>query len=284
MTMAQTRIMPDNPYLPSPARIEEVRVETPDTNTFRVVFCEDDCREGFVYRPGQFAEVSVFGAGEAPFSITSTPSRPGFLEFSIKRMGRVTSALHQMIGGERIGVRGPYGNNFPVGEWKGRKLLFIGGGIGLAPLRSAINYCLDNRADYGDIDIIYGARSPADLVFKPELERWEQRSDMRLHLTVDRGDDEWQGRVGFVPALLTELGPSPQGVSTITCGPPIMIRLVLQGLEQLGFRDEQIVTTMEMRMKCGVGKCGRCNIGRSYVCVDGPVYNYAQLKQLGSEL
>lgn len=275
---------PGNPYLPSPARIEEVRAETPDTNTFKVVLCEDDCRDDFAYRCGQFAEVSVFGVGEAPFSITSSPTRPGYLEFSIKRMGRVTCALHEMIGGEQIGVRGPYGNSFPVEEWKGKRLLFIGGGIGLAPLRSAINYCLDNRAHYGDMDIIYGARSPADLVFKAELEQWTQRDDMRLHLTVDRGDDEWQGRVGFVPALLAEVSPSPQGVVAITCGPPIMIRLVLQELAQLGFSDEQMVTTMEMRMKCGIGKCGHCNIGRSYVCVDGPVYTYAQLEQLGGEL
>ena len=272
-----------NPYLPLPARIEEVRAETPDTKTFKVVFCADDGGDAFAYRPGQFAEASVFGVGEAPFSITSTPTRPGFLEFSIKRMGAVTCALHEMIGGEQIGVRGPYGNNFPVEEWKGRKLLFIGGGIGLAPLRSAINYCLDHRGDYGRIDVIYGARSPADLVFKPELEEWAKRDDMNLHLTVDAGNEEWRGRVGFVPALLSELGPSAKNVVTITCGPPIMIRLVLQGLAQLGFSDEQIVTTLEMRMKCGIGKCGRCNIGRSYVCVDGPVYNLAQLKQLGSE-
>lgn len=276
--------MPSNPYVPSPARVEEVRPETPDTKTFKVVFCEDDCREAFAYRPGQFAQVSVFGVGEAPFSITSTPTRPGYLEFSIKRMGRVTCALHEMIGGEQIGVRGPYGNHFPAGEWQGKKLLFIGGGIGLAPLRSVINYCLDNRAEYGDIDIIYGARSPADLVFKAELKAWARRDDTTLHLTVDAGDDEWQGRVGFVPPLLTELHPSPAGVIAVTCGPPIMIRLVLQGLAELGFADEQIVTTLEMRMKCGIGKCGRCNIGRSYVCADGPVYNYAQLKQLGSEL
>ena len=274
---------PRNPYLPSSARIEEVRVETPDTKTFTVVFCDDAGRDDFAYRPGQFAEVSVFGVGEAPFSITSTPTRKGFLEFSIKRMGRVTQALHEMIGGEQIGVRGPYGNSFPVQDWKGRKLFFIGGGIGLAPLRSVINYCLDNRADYGDIEVIYGARSPADLVFKPELEQWAQREDLKLHLTVDAGNEEWQGRVGFVPALVTELNPSPANVITITCGPPIMIRLVLQGLAQLGFSDEQIVTTLEMRMKCGIGKCGRCNIGRSYVCVDGPVYSLAQIKALGSE-
>jgi len=271
---------PNNPYLPRPARITQVRDETPDTKTFTVELSDD----GFAYRPGQFAEVSVFGAGEAPFSITSTPTRAGFLEFSIKRMGRVTSALHEMIGGEAIGVRGPYGNSFPVEQWKGKKLLFIGGGIGLAPLRSAINYCLDNRSDYGDIVIIYGARSPADRVFKPELEQWAKRDDMRLHLTVDRGDESWQGRVGFVPALVTELSPSPQGVIAVTCGPPIMIRLVLQALAELGFSDEQIVTTLEMRMKCGIGKCGRCNIGRSYVCADGPVYTYAQIKQLGGEL
>jgi NAD(P)H-flavin reductase len=275
---------PNNPYIPSPARIEEVRVETPDTKTFKAVFCDDDCRAPFTYRPGQFAGLSVFGVGEAPFSITSTPTRNGFLEFSIKRMGRVTSALHEMIGGEQVGIRGPYGNGFPVDDWKEKNLLFIGGGIGLAPLRSAINYCLDNRGDYGDIEIIYGARSPADLVFKGELEQWGRRDDIRLDLTVDRGDGQWTGREGFVPTLMMELKPSPEGVITITCGPPIMIRLVLQGLAKLGFSDEQIVTTLEMRMKCGIGKCGRCNIGRSYVCVDGPVYNYAQIKQLGGEI
>ncbi len=276
-----------NPYLPFPAVIEEIIPETDsgDVKTFRVRFQDAACWERFRYLPGQFAELSVFGAGEAPISITSSPTQEEILEFAVKRMGRVTTALHHAEPGAVIGVRGPYGNTFPLAELRGRHLVFIGGGIGLAPLRSLINYVLapGHRGDHGDVVIIYGARSPGDLVFKWELDRWQTREDVQLYVTVDREHEGWHGRVGFVPAVLEEVAPSSRNAVAITCGPPIMIKFVLQVLERLGFAPSQIVTTLEMRMKCGIGKCGRCNIGDKYVCRDGPVFTYEQLKAMPAE-
>ncbi|MDQ7794858.1 MAG: FAD/NAD(P)-binding protein [bacterium] len=276
-----------NPYLPHLATIQEIIPETAsqDVKTFRVVFTDPEIRRSFTYQPGQFAEVSLFGAGEAPISITSSPTQEGYLEFSVKRAGVVTTALHYRQVGDPVGIRGPYGNNFPYRDMEGQNIVFIGGGIGLAPLRSLITFVLDpaNRSRYAGISIIYGARSPGDLVFKWELERWGERDDVDLQVTVDRGDDEWTGRVGFVPQILLDLAPRPDNTVTVTCGPPIMIKFVLQNLEKLGFTPAQIVTTLEMRMKCGIGKCGRCNIGSSYVCQDGPVYTYEQLRKMPAE-
>jgi NAD(P)H-flavin reductase len=276
-----------NPYVPHEATITEIIEETAanDVKTFRVVFADEAVRKDWSYEPGQFAEVSVYGVGEAPISITSSPTQQGCLEFSVKKAGVVTTALHYSQVGDRIGVRGPYGNVFPVGDMEGKDLVFIAGGIGLAPLRSLFNYCIapENRERFGKVSMIYGARSPGDLVFKWELEKWAARPDIDLYVTVDRGDGQWTGRVGFVPAVLMDVRPSPAGSMTITCGPPIMIKFVIQNLEQLGFVPEQIVTTLEMRMKCGVGKCGRCNIGSKYVCLDGPVFTYAQLKDMPKE-
>ena len=273
-----------NPYQPELAEIQKVTRETGDIKTFRVAFQGQALRENFTYRPGQFAEVSVFGVGEAPFCLTSTPSRPGSLEFSIKEMGMVTTALHGMEPGEVVGLRGPLGNGFPVEEWDGQQLLFIGGGIGLAPLRSAINYCFDNRDEFGKTVIIYGARTPADVVFKSELETWAQMPDSEVHLTVDEGDESWQGNVGLIPGFVKQIGPRPDGTIAITCGPPIMIKFALQALEELEFPADRIITSLEMKMKCGIGKCGRCNVGSAYVCQDGPVFSLARLKELGGRL
>ncbi len=275
--------MAANPYQPELATVEEIIEETPDTRTFRAVFRDPELRESFTYEPGQFQEVSVFGVGEATFCLTSTPTRPGVVEFSVKQVGQVTTALHEMSPGDVVGIRGPFGNWFPYEEWKGKKLLFIGGGIGMAPLRSLLNFCLDNRADYGPIDLIYGARSPQDLCFRSEFDAWRSAPDSRVFLTVDRGDETWHGNVDFVPAYLMDLAPSPENTIAITCGPPIMIKYVLESLEKLNFQPEQIYTTLEMKMKCGIGKCGRCNIGEKFVCIDGPVFSYAQLKELPPE-
>jgi len=273
----------ENPYMPNLATIEEIIVETWDTRTFKAVFQDKSLRDNFLYEPGQFQEISVFGVGEAPFCLTSAPTRKGFIEFSVKRLGTVTVALHDMNVGDVVGIRGPLGNWFPYEEWKGKNLIFIGGGIGMAPLRSLLNFCLDNRKDYGQIDIIYGARSPQDLCFKSEFDTWAGAPNAKLHLTVDKGDEDWKGNVGLVPVYLTDLAPLPKDTIAITCGPPIMIKFTLQALDTLKFAPEQVYTTLEMKMKCGIGKCGRCNIGDKFVCIDGPVFSYAQLKELPPE-
>lgn len=271
----------NNPYLPKLAKIEKIIEETWDTKTFRAIFTDDSVRESFSYEPGQFQEVSVFGVGEATFCLTSTPTRKGFIEFSVKQVGTVTKALHEMSEGDTVGIRGPFGNWFPYNEWKGQNLLFIGGGIGMAPMRSILNFCLDNRSDYADITTIYGARTPGDLCYTYEFDNW--RKDASLYLTVDAGDESWKGHVSHVPGYLLELAPKPENTIAITCGPPIMIKFALQNLAQLGFKDEQIYTTLEMKMKCGIGKCGRCNIGSKYVCVDGPVFSLAEIRNLPPE-
>jgi sulfhydrogenase subunit gamma (sulfur reductase) len=274
----------DNIYLPSIASVTEVRPETPDIHTFVVTFDDPDLRESFTYGPGQFAELSVFGVGECPIGIASSPTRKGYLEFCVRAVGVVTNAIHDLEVGDKLGVRGPLGNSWPTKEIEGKDLLFIGGGIGLPPLRSLIQYVLDNRDRYGAVQIIYGARSPQDLVYKAELKEWEERSDVELDVTVDVGDDSWDGPVGFVPPFLKEINPSPENRVAFTCGPPIMIKLVVEALEEMGYADADIVTTLEMKMKCGVGKCGRCNIGDKYICRDGPVFTFAQLREIPGAL
>ncbi|MDD2555994.1 MAG: FAD/NAD(P)-binding protein [Syntrophaceticus sp.] len=269
----------EQPLLPEMATITKIIEETPDVKTFHVSTANG---KPFTPKPGQLAMLSVVPSGEAMFSITWQGD--DYLEFSIKRVGVMTDALHELEVGASVGVRGPYGNNFPVEIMKGKDIFFIGGGIGLAPLRSLINYCVVNRDDFGHLDVLYGSRSPADLVFKYDLfENWPKVKDMDVYVTVDRGDDDWDGKVGFVPAYLEELKPSPKGKIAVTCGPPIMIKFVLQALEKLGFSDEQVITTLEMRMKCGIGKCGRCNIGSKFICLDGPVFSLAELRDLPPE-
>ena len=275
-----------NPYHPKPMKIVKITDESEvmDTRTFELEWMNPEDKNEFSYLPGQFAELSIMGYGEAPISITSSPTRTN-LQFCIKRMGVVTTAIHNCRIGDIIGVRGPYGNTFPLQDFKGKNVVFIAGGIGLAPLRSLINYMLheSHRTDYKDITILYGARSPGDLLFKYELEEWNERKDANYQETVDRAVGDYKGRVGFVPALLDEIAPSPENAIAVTCGPPIRIKFVLQGLTKLGFKPDRIVTTLEMRMKCGIGKCGRCNIGKYYVCIDGPVFTYEQLMSMPKE-
>jgi NAD(P)H-flavin reductase len=270
-------------YLPNLAVIERVTQETEDTKTFRATFPEESLRETFTWEPGQFQEISVFGVGEATFCLASAPTAGRHVEFSVKRFGTVTTALHDLDEGAVVGVRGPFGNWFPYERMKGKNLLFVGGGIGMAPLRSLLNFCLDNRSDYGHIDIFYGARSPRDFCFTYEWDRWRNAPDTKLYLAADVGDDTWKEYVGVVPKYLMEVHPSAENAIAITCGPPIMIKFTLPELQKLGFGDDDIITTLEMRMKCGLGKCGRCNIGHTYVCLDGPVFSYAQMKQLPAE-
>ena len=269
----------DNPLVPKVGTVIKIVQETPDVKTFHVA-TEDG--KPFTPMPGQLGMLSILDVGEGMFSVTSQGE--GHVEFAIKKVGVLTDALHEAEVGQVVGVRGPYGNGFPVEESKGKNMLFIGGGIGLAPVRSFIKHSFQNREDYGKIQIIYGARSPEDLCFKDDLfENWPQEKNTEVHVTVDRGDEEWKGNVGFVPAFVEQIAPNPENTIAVICGPPIMIKFVLQTMEKLGFTDEQIITTLEMRMKCGVGKCGRCNIGSQYVCLDGPVFTLAQMKAMPNE-
>ncbi|OPY69658.1 MAG: Anaerobic sulfite reductase subunit B [Syntrophorhabdaceae bacterium PtaU1.Bin034] len=274
----------NNPYLPELATINEIIVETPNIKTFRVTLNNQEKMKNFTFQPGQVGQLSVFGVGESTFVINSPPTRMDYLQFSVMKAGEVTAAIHELAVGDTIGVRAPLGNSFPYESMKGKKILFIGGGIGLAPLRTLILFMLDNRADYSDITIIYGSRSAADLCYKDELKEWGERKDVELILTVDANSPGAPIREGFVPTVLNEVAPKPDDTIAITCGPPIMIKFVLQNLAKLGFADEQVITTLEARMKCGIGICGRCNIGSHFICKDGPVFSLAQLKALNFEI
>ncbi len=268
--------------IPAIGVITDIRVDTPDVRTFRVV--TPDGKKPFIHIPGQCAFLSIPGVGEALFSITSSPTNTEFMEFSIKKCGCVTSFLHAIEPGQYVTIRGPYGNGFPVeSAFKGKDLLFIAGGIGLAPLRSVINYCRHYRENYGSIDIVYGSRSMQDLVdYNEIMEEWCKEDSINVHLTIDREQPEWNGHVGFVPNYVKELA-FDTNKTAVLCGPPIMIKFTLAGLQELGFGKDQIYTTLEMRMKCGIGKCGRCNLGDKFICKDGPVFRFDQLEELPDE-
>jgi len=272
-------------YVPQKAKVHEVIEESPDTKTFRFKLCDEKAHKEFDFMPGQFCEFSIPGEGECTFCIASSPTRKEFLECSVKKVGKITDIIHKLSKGDIIGFRGPYGNWFPVEDLKGKNLLFVGGGIGLAPLRSLIQYVIDKRDDYKKIIILYGARSVSDLCYERDLREWYGVKDTELILTVDPGGQtpDWRGKVGFVPTVLEEIKPSRENAKVITCGPPIMIKFTVKSLERLGFSPEDVVTTLEMKMKCGLGKCGRCNIGHIYVCKHGPVFTYAQIKELPQE-
>ena len=274
-----------NIYLPYLTTVEEVIDETPDVRTLKLVFQDEAVRESFAFRAGQFGEYSAFGAGESTFCIASSPTRKGYIECSFRSVGRVTEELRRLEVGDTMGVRGPYGNSFPIEEFYGKNLVFVAGGIALPPLRTLIWNCLDLRDKFGDITIVYGARSESDLVYKRELKEWRERGDVRLVETVDPGGNgpEWNGKVGFVPTVLEEAAPSADNTIALVCGPPIMIKFTLPVLEKLGFSDGQVYTTLENRMKCGLGKCGRCNVGNVYVCKDGPVFTAKQVKAMPME-
>jgi NAD(P)H-flavin reductase len=277
--------MNDNIYLPYLVKIDKITEEAPGVKTFRLKFKNEDEAENFKFKAGQFAEYSVFGEGECTFCIASSPTRSGYVECTFREAGKVTSALTKLEEGDTMGFRGPFGNTFPMDEWKGKNLLFIAGGIALPPMRCVIWNALDTRENFKDISILYGAKSVADLVYKHELKEWDERPDVKLVTTVDPGGEtaEWKGEIGFVPAVLEKMKPSAENTVAIVCGPPVMIKFTFPVLDRLGFKPEQIYTTLENRMKCGVGKCGRCNVGKMYVCKDGPVFSRVALEALPAE-
>ncbi|MEA3339954.1 MAG: FAD/NAD(P)-binding protein [Chloroflexota bacterium] len=261
-------VNPMRPYLGKVTGIKDIAA---GIKLFQVELTEPEGQATVAeYKPGQFAFISAFGAGEAPFGIASI--RGPHLEFAVSALGHVTRTLHTLEVGDPLGVRGPLGNWFPLDEVKGRDVIIIGGGIGGAPLRPVIQAILDNRADYGHVTIMWAARSPDLLVFTGEFDDWNAVPDTEFHATVDQGDEDWTGNVGLITKLLEEIDPSSEGSVTITCGPPIMIHFVFLALAKLGFAPDQMLTTLEARMHCGIGKCGRCNMGEKFICVDGPVF------------
>ena len=282
--LAPRPLMPGNPYKPMAATVREVIQETGNIRTLRVVLDEPEAMQNFHYEPGQVGQLSVFGAGESTFVINSPPSQREYLQFSVMQAGEVTSAIHRLSVGDRVGVRAPLGNFFPYTDWKGKNIFFVGGGIGMAPIRTIMLHLLEHRADYGRISLLYGAKPPRDMAYSYETEDWLKREDLDCTLCIDNPYEGWPHRVGLIPNVLKELNPSPDNCVAVLCGPPIMIKFTVQALEGLNFAPENIVTTLEKRMKCGIGICGRCNIGSHYVCIDGPVFTWKQLQDLPPEM
>ncbi len=275
-----------NPYLPYSARIEEITVESDDGNlkSFKLVFEDGEEWARWRHTPGQFAMLSIPGKGEIPIGIASAPHERDGLLFTVNRAGVVTTALHQMDVGARIGVRGPLGNGFPVDDdLKGRNVVIIAGGFAFTTLRATLLYLLENRNDYGDITVVYGARTPGLLLYRRELEEWQRRDDLALYVTIDREAPGWDGLVGFVPTIVGEVSPSPENARALICGPPIMIKFTMPPLLDAGWTEEQVYLSLENRMKCGIGICGHCNSGPIYVCKDGPVFTMSYLKTIPQE-
>lgn len=279
--------MSANPYLPLPVRVEKVTVENDakDLKSFDLSFINPADAEAFRYLPGQFGFISLLGVGEAPFGIASSPAEP-VVRYTVKRVGSFTTALHEIEPGAEIGMRGPYGNTYPLDLMRGRDVVIVSGGFSFTTLRSAIAWLLDpsRRKDFGRITCVYGARSPGELLYKDELRAWGSSKDIDLHLCVDRLDGApWPATEGLVPNVLRKVAPAARDAVALVCGPPIMIRFTHPVLEGLGFAPESVFLSLENRMKCGIGKCGRCNLGPRYVCKDGPVFSYKELQSLPPE-
>ncbi len=279
MKIATTdEIKRSNDLEPMVGKVVKILEESTDVKTFRITTL--DGKKPFAPKPGQLGMFSLPMIGEAMFSITNQGE--DYIDMAIKKTGELTDALHEIEEGQEVGIRGPYGNGFPLEYLKGKDIVFIAGGIGLAPVRSVIMHCLKNRADYGKLTIIYGARSVEDLCFKDDLfNNWPKEENTQVYVTIDRPEDGWDGHVGFVPDYIKEIAPNPQ--IAIICGPPVMIKFSLPALTGLGFKSDDVITTLELRMKCGIGKCGRCNIGHKYVCLDGPVFTLTQLNEMPNE-
>ena len=273
-------------YLPYPVRIDDITVETEDGNlkTFKLVFENAAQQKAWKHVPGQFAMLSLAGQGEIPIGIASSPTEAGHLLFTVNRAGKVTTALHQMHAGERMGVRGPLGNGFPIHtEMKGKNIVIIAGGFAVTTLRATLIYLMEHRQDYGRITFIYGARTPGMLLYQKELREWAKRDDVELHITVDREAPGWNGLVGFVPTIAGQVAPSPENSVALICGPPIMIKFTMPPLEKIGWTDDQVYLSLENRMKCGEGLCCHCNVGPTLVCKDGPVFTRSQVRKLPVE-
>lgn len=275
MIREKTTTSPADIYLPQPAAVTKA-----EPMTKLEMFFEFKLAGGreLGHLPGQFCEVSIPGIGEAPISISSSPTyRDGF-QMVVRRVGNVSGAMHGLKAGGTVGIRGPFGTSFPVdGAMKGKDLLFICGGIGLVPVRSAIQYALDHRRDYGRVMILFGTRTPADRLFVDDMARWAGQKDVTVLETVDRGDESWKGNVGVITTLMPKVKLDPARTVAVVCGPPIMYKFVIIELDKMKVPQESIYVSLERHMKCGVGKCGHCQVNGIYVCQEGPVFRYADI-------
>ncbi len=273
-------LMAENPYRPWPARITSITDLTATEKLFEFRLIDERIRAAFHQDPGQFVELSIFGVGEAPISISSAPSKQGFIELCVRRTGRFTEVLHTMQCGDVVGIRGPFGRGFPFEEMKGHDILLVAGGLGIAPLKSLINYIHDERHAFGKVTIVYGSRNPREVMFRDQFEMWKHRKDFDLHLTVDNYEEGWDGEVGLVTKPFEKLEVDAENTYGVLCGPPVMYRFVVQEMRKKGIPYDRIYMSFERHMKCGMGKCGHCQVGHQYVCIDGPVFNYWEAKNI----
>lgn len=286
-TVASTRptVPATNPYAQSMIRVIRVEPQTADTTLLTLRFVDAEQQKGFRFEPGQFALLSVFGYGEAPFGLCSSPNETDTFQLCVRSVGRLTKAIARLATGDLVGMRGPFGRGWPMKELQGKNILLVAGGIGLVPIRPAIFEVLENRAKYGKLQILYGCRCPEELLYKDDLYLWEHRNDVEYACTVDRDDTKcWAGNIGVVTTLFERVKISPENTYALVCGPPVMYRFVVRDLQKLGFRDDQVYLSLERRMKCGVGHCSHCIVGTKFVCQDGPVFSYAQLKTMQGAL
>ena len=262
-------------YKPYLARIIKVLPQIQDHLLFQLKFEDPKMASNFTHRPGQFVELSVIGSGEAPVSISSSPTRPGIIELCVRKTGRVTNALFRLPLNALVGVRGPYGNGFPIEKLEDNNLLVIAGGLGMAPLRSLLWYALDNRTKFKDIILMLGAKTPDEMLFKYELLKLIDKPDMKCLLTVDKDEEGiWKAHFGVVTKLFDYVELDPATTYAALCGPPVMYKFVIKELLKRNFSKDRILMSLERKMKCGVGKCGHCSIGYKYTCIDGPIFTY----------
>jgi sulfite reductase subunit B len=273
-----------NPYLPNLAKIKKITQETSTVKTFRLKFLKRKIKKSFVFIPGQFVQVSVFGIGEAPISLASSPLNMKSFEISVRRMGNVTNALFELKKRDVVGIRGPYGNGYPMNQLMHKNIVMVAGGIGFPPVKSLIECILDMKEDFRKLWLFYGAKDPDEIVFKKNLKKWNKKRKFKVLVTVDKADKKWKGNVGVVTKLFDKTKIPIENTIGVTCGPPIMMKFVTQNFKKLGFKDHQIFLSMERLMQCGIGKCGHCNIGNKYVCIDGPVFCYEELRGLTEKI
>ena len=267
----------DSPYVPRVGKIVAAEKFTETEKWFRVVLEDGPPLD---YKPGQFVECSVMGTGEAPISICSSPTAGNHFEMCVRAVGGLTKAMHQLDTGDTLGIRGPFGNGFDVDAAKGQDMLFVAGGLGLAPMRGFVQYAIDHRADYDAVTVLIGAKSPKELLFKNDLREWQARPDVNCIVTVDRGDESWSGRTGLITSLFPEIEVDPSKTVAVIVGPPIMFKFAVLEALSMGLHGHDIVCSLERRMKCGLGKCGHCQIRHVYVCQEGPVFTYDQVHRL----